>query len=441
MAHYVALLCQLALFLQEAPFLQIFLEIAVNSKISKKNAVPYQSQLGLDKDPFSLHENNNTFFYGCPPLLQNLSIIKKLIQGRDSLILVVGERGSGKTTMLNQFLATSNESWRACHIRIRNRTDGGRQTDLKHLDGRLAYMLKNDRLPVIILDDAHELNTAELHFLFQFAGLSGDARKIKQMVLFCEPQIKTTLARILRGIPRISINRLYMPSLTEEQTTAYILHRLEAAGFKGKNPFTVSHVRAINKSSKGLPGLINEDIRMLLMDKFSKKNHESRLFFSGLGLNVRSSHLMIGGMAALILLVFLLFQNLTVSFFPLRYGFSTAVKTTPLSYSPKPRKREAKICREEWILAQDPSHYTLQIMGVRKETTVLQFIEKYRLQGRVSYYHTYYKSGDWYPLLYGIYSTRELALAKINELHEEISKSLPWVRRLSSVHGEIQKGM
>jgi len=375
--------------------------------------------------------------------------LKQLVQGRDFLILVIGERGSGKTTMLNRFLDDNGENARGVRVQIQKSLEGENDTAFENLDGHIAYMIENGQLPVMILDDAHELNSAELSFLFQLAGAYGEEPRIKRIVLFCEPQIKTALSSLYGRITqKASINKLYMPPLTEEQTTAYLRHRLQESGFTGEDPFDFSHIKAINKASNGLPGRINEEARRLLKDRFSKKNSDAGSLWSTRGPKIRSSGLAASGIVALFLTGLLLFQSFPGPIFSTTDVYGTGGKdhfekqtSPPAASSSSPGKKRAKIYGKKWLLAQNPSHYTLQILGVRRAETVLQIIENYRLHGRVAFYHTYHKAEDWYPLLYGIYSTREEALAAIGELDEEIRKSLPWARRLSTVHQQIRQSM
>ena len=100
---------------------------------------------------------------------------------------------------------------------------------------------------------------------------------------------------------------------------------------------------------------------------------------------------------------------------------------------------EKEIYRESWILAQEPSHYTIQILGVRDEKAVLKFVGKHRLWNRAAYFQSDYKGKNWFSLLYGIYSTRKDALSAKENLPEEIRKSSPWIRKMSSVHNAINK--
>ena len=96
--------------------------------------------------------------------------------------------------------------------------------------------------------------------------------------------------------------------------------------------------------------------------------------------------------------------------------------------------------REKWLLSQNAANYTVQILGARSKSTLLQFIRENRLRGRSSlaYYRGRYKGRDWYRLLYGIFSTAHQARAVIRKLPASVRRASPWVRRLSSVQRDIR---
>jgi hypothetical protein len=107
----------------------------------------------------------------------------------------------------------------------------------------------------------------------------------------------------------------------------------------------------------------------------------------------------------------------------------------------KESKTKRKICRENWLLAQASSDYTIQIMGVQNEQTLLSFVDEHVLPAHreIAYYQTRYKGKKWYPLLYGVYATKKEAYAAVKELPADIQQASPWVRKMSSVQNNIRK--
>ncbi len=468
---------------------------------TKKPAISYKTILGLKRAPFS-PQVDKKFYHAFPSFVQRLQVLKQLVQGRDFLILVIGEQGSGKTTLLNQFIASADDNWRTCKIRAHSKKNTGSAPFLENLNGRPAFILSDKQPPIVMIDDAHELTWIELQYLLQETPSPGSERKPKRLVLFCEPRIKTALNALTESMTKeIVINKIYMSPINEAEAAEYLLHRLNIAGFTGKNPFRLSDIRAICRASDGLPGLINEKAHKLLLRKFYKKKVVRDSFRISSLFRIRTFGLVASGIVVLCLAIFLLFHHLNTPKPGAKIQIEdnrrktaerpSAVHEVPIpdksveksvqapvtpketvkkpepisltkaravkkesgisSYGPKEKVKEngkktlsavimeKGIYRESWILAQKPSHYTIQILGVRNEKSVIKFVEKHRLWNQAAYFKTDYKGKNWFSLLYGIYSTRKEALSAKEELPEEIHKSLPWIRKISSVHDAIKK--
>jgi len=99
------------------------------------------------------------------------------------------------------------------------------------------------------------------------------------------------------------------------------------------------------------------------------------------------------------------------------------------------------VYREKWLLSQNSSFYTIQIMGVHDEGRLLRFIKSDLPATRtnLAYYQTSYKGKDWYPLLYGVFASPKEASSAMKKLPTHIQESSPWIRRLSSVQKALQK--
>ena len=99
------------------------------------------------------------------------------------------------------------------------------------------------------------------------------------------------------------------------------------------------------------------------------------------------------------------------------------------------------IRRERWILNQDSQFYTIQIIGVHKEQSLSEFVQKYQLleQNEIAYYETTFKGKVWYQLLYGVYPTKKGAELAAGNLPENIGKAGPWIRRIAKVQEVIRR--
>jgi len=92
---------------------------------------------------------------------------------------------------------------------------------------------------------------------------------------------------------------------------------------------------------------------------------------------------------------------------------------------------KAGLHREAWLLAQDPAHYTVQLMGAGKEADVLAFIEQHRLQGDLAYFRGVSQGKDWYSLVTGVYPDFKSANEAAARLAKRFGDVSPWVRQIA----------
>jgi len=213
-------------------------------------------------DPFSI-KIQLTQLYSNPLIDQFYSILLNSIGGKDFLILVIGEFQSGKTTFLSKLISQIEQNVKPCQLKIRESDNPAANNN--HYP---AFFYKTEHNQVIILDDGHNLNSQELSIILKHAWDS--SKKTRQVVLFCESKINTTISSVLKKMPKkASVNKLYIPSFDKEQTELYIKHYLEVVNFSGKFPFSEKNIKNIFEKSKGLPGKINHEAHKIFLDKNS----------------------------------------------------------------------------------------------------------------------------------------------------------------------------
>lgn len=127
---------------------------------------------------------------------------------------------------------------------------------------------------------------------------------------------------------------------------------------------------------------------------------------------------------------------------PPKTGLQQAAKPAHKTPAPVTTKTAAReIRREKWLLTQDATSYTIQIIGVSNEKSVLDFVKKNQLLklNEIAYYESTFRGSPWYQVLYGIYPTKQEAQLVANRLPENIRQAGPWIRRLSGVQNAIEK--
>ena len=146
----------------------------------------YRSALGLKRDPFA-PEPDARFYYPFESFEQRLQLLNHLVQGTDLLVLVVGESGCGKTTLLHRYLVKTDENWKADLIK----PDAAEQQE-----GYPVFIQQEAKDPIVIVDDAHKWSEKDLRFLLQEALVTGSANRIKRLVLFGEPSLSHHITRL-----------------------------------------------------------------------------------------------------------------------------------------------------------------------------------------------------------------------------------------------------
>lgn len=96
--------------------------------------------------------------------------------------------------------------------------------------------------------------------------------------------------------------------------------------------------------------------------------------------------------------------------------------------------------REDWLLKQPGSQYSLQLLGTRHEQSVFDYMKQNQLDpARCAYYRGSFKGGEWYVLIYGVFPGRQAALDARANLPARVRKDRPWPRSLASVQAAIRE--
>jgi|GEM_PF-736694 len=243
----------------------------------------YLARFDLKQAPFS-PALDERFFYLDADRAQRLDLIRQLVQDEELLLLVTGERGAGKTSLLQHFVRHASQHWRICQVDAHAMMDadqllwrvaegfhiGEPSRDPAVLEGMLyehmAALHRSGLIPLLIVDNAHELPVDALAAIFRLADTeTAEAEKLLRTVLFCEPQIEALLdSPALAPLRQHLSHQLQMPALSIEQTAEYLQHRLTAAGHGGDPLFSLKDIRRIQRAGAGLPGRINEQAHQLL---------------------------------------------------------------------------------------------------------------------------------------------------------------------------------
>lgn len=287
----------------------------------------YLASYGLREAPFA-EAHDDRFFFLEPERAQRLNLLQHMVQYSDLLLMMTGERGSGKSALLQRFLHGLNEEWQVCQVDANTMMDAEQllfqiasgfavenlpQTSVQlqeQLYQRLASLHERDKVPLLVVDDAHELPQDALELLFQLADVETSGGKLVRIILFCEPQIETMLnSPSIASLRDRITHRLEMPSLNESETAEYIKHRLAVSGFDGTSPFTPKMIKKIFKASQGFPAKINILAHESLEEGDIAVVEEEEVVYEPRERRITPVHMLLGGVIVIVVALVLVYQD------------------------------------------------------------------------------------------------------------------------------------
>jgi general secretion pathway protein A len=235
----------------------------------------YQQFFGLREDPFRVNPDPRYLFL-TPSNQEALASLAYGIRNRYGIILMTGEVGTGKTTLLHALLDGLRQARAVTAFIFNTRlsvgglfdclmTDFGiacesntKSEKLSRLNHWLLDRFRAGQTAVLIVDEAQNLSVAVLEEIRLLTNLETSTEKLLQIVLSGQPELeeklKCTQLRQLRQ--RITI-RCRTAALSAEETQGYILKRLFIAGAEGQPIFSPEAMESVYTYSQGIPRVIN----------------------------------------------------------------------------------------------------------------------------------------------------------------------------------------
>ena len=234
----------------------------------------YQDAFGLRDSPFGLTPDPRYLFL-TDAHKEAIASVTYGLQERKGFVLILGEVGTGKTTIIRHILGRLGPDTKAAFVfnpaigfeellrvvlrelevpcRSRLRTEMVETLHRFLLDEAVA-----GRVVALIIDEAQHLSSTVLEELRMLSNLETTRSKLLQIILVGQPELGAKLARPeLRQVrQRVGLVAELRP-LSRSETRDYIRHRLEVAGGDQRAIFTRRALRLIHRGSAGIPRLIN----------------------------------------------------------------------------------------------------------------------------------------------------------------------------------------
>jgi len=234
----------------------------------------YEQHFSFRCKPFELLPNPD-FLFQSSTHKKAITYLDYGIREKVGFILITGEIGSGKTTIIRNFIKNLSNSVKLSRINNTKVTsqqlisminedfgldvEGKSKTKLlSELNDFLIDQYAKKNQPILLIDEAQNLSPNLLEEIRLLSNLETDRAKLLQIILVGQPELNKTLMlqEMMQLRQRININYHISP-LTIEETIKYISHRLSIAGNTNVIRFQGDMSELIYRFSRGIPRLIN----------------------------------------------------------------------------------------------------------------------------------------------------------------------------------------
>ncbi len=239
----------------------------------------YTNYFNLKQQPFSIAPDPRYLFMS----ERHREALAHLLYGIGSgggFVLLTGEIGAGKTTVCRCFIEQIPDNCRLAYIfnpkltveelllticdefRIELPPASSGALGVKgYVDAINGYLLDSHARGnnnVLVIDEAQNLSPQVLEQLRLLTNLETSERKLLQIILIGQPELRTMLARPeLEQLAQRVIARYHLGPLSVSETGAYVTHRLTVAGAHPGNPIPASLAPLIHRLTQGVPRRIN----------------------------------------------------------------------------------------------------------------------------------------------------------------------------------------
>lgn len=235
----------------------------------------YQRFFGLRESPFNVNPDPRYLFL-TQQTQEALAGLTYGIQNRKGIILLTGEVGTGKTTLLNRLLDWLRGQRVATAYIFNSRMDVNHLFDFMMADFEIPcesreksqillrlnqWLLERYRAgetAVLIVDEAQNLSPDVLEEIRLLTNLETSTEKLLQIVLTGQPELEEKLKMpSLRQLRQRITLRCRTSPLTLEETFGYVAERLRIAGANGEPIFSKEAIQTIQIYSQGIPRVVN----------------------------------------------------------------------------------------------------------------------------------------------------------------------------------------
>ena len=251
----------------------------------------YLELFGLHELPFRLSPDPQ-FLYLSKQHARAKAYMESTIWFTDGFVVITGEIGAGKTTLIETFLRELQPDTIVAQI---NQTQLSPTAFLQTVLSQFGFSPFSMRKPevlatlndflieqhasgrkvLLIIDEAQNLNSKVLEEVRMLSGVETTKDKVLRIILAGQPELNEKLnsRELVQLAQRVRL-RFHLTALTREETDAYVDHRLEVAGAQGRRIFAEDTYPAIYRHTGGVPRLINTLCDTAMMAAFGRESNQ-----------------------------------------------------------------------------------------------------------------------------------------------------------------------
>ncbi len=404
---------------------------------------------------------------------QCFELLNHLCQYSESILLVTGPVGIGKSSMRRALSGHAQEGFTVCDIEP---TPGYLLTAQDIAEQIESKTTKPNQELLLLIDDADTLPLEVFVMLFRLHQRASVNNGV-HIILFATAELSHKLAASVLNEDFVEqVHTIELEPLTLSELQAFLLHSWRATRSNSTFPFSNAQCKKIYSLSGGIPGKVQQVANEMLASTTAVHRGLSPVM---IGVTV--------SFGVLFCVLALLWPAADYTAVVASANTTVPTVTAPAATKPaephpdaapelaqtapdderitrlenkllelqtqlasehearhaaelkyqavlnKPSTHGSKKVlslsqQEKQILAIPKSNYTLQIVGLRDEQKIKAFIKKHNLAGKAHYFRGLYKNRPWYVLTYGNYKDKAAAQAAIKQLPLAIQKLRPWPR-------------